>query len=271
MAAIPLIRLSREVRFGVFPANAPPPGPPPRGAANSFAGNPPVFGVMPFVAVTVTVAGPVDPTTGMLVNIKVIDAVVREVAVDLLRAATAAPLATGTLVLALFDQIAARLRAASQAVERVSLALSPYLHVAVVGREKPMVRLTQRFEFSAAHRLHADTLSAAENADVFGRCNNPNGHGHNYELEVTVAGDPGPTGEVMNVHVLQRLVNEQVIDVFDHKHLNLDCPDFRGLNPTVENIARVIHGRLRPHVSPPGRLVSVRVWETPKTMAEYGE
>jgi 6-pyruvoyltetrahydropterin/6-carboxytetrahydropterin synthase len=133
-----------------------------------------------------------------------------------------------------------------------------------------VVRVSLRFEFSAAHRLHAATLSDEENRAIFGRCNNPNGHGHNYELEVTVAGEPDSRGQVVSITDLQRAVNQHVIDVFDHKHLNLDCPEFAektGINPTVENIARVIWTRLHGHV--PGTLARIKVWETPKTVCEY--
>ncbi len=135
-----------------------------------------------------------------------------------------------------------------------------------------MVQLSLRFEFSAAHRLHAEVLSEAENWEVFGRCNNANGHGHNYELEVTVAGPADTrTGQMVSIAELQRVVNERIVDVFDHKHLNMDCADFQKLNPTVENIVQVLYRRLKSHVSTPTRLVSLRLWETPKTMAEYGE
>ena len=108
---------------------------------------------------------------------------------------------------------------------------------------------------------------------MFGRCNNPNGHGHNYEVEVVVAGLPDAhSGVVTPVGALQQAVNAHIIDPFDHKHLNLDCPEFAaqgGLNPTVENIAMVLFRRLAPHVPAPAKLAALRVWETPKTMCEY--
>lgn len=235
-------------------------------------------GLAPFVTIRVTVSGEPDGSTGMLVNIKVIDAVVREAAVEIVRRyAQTMPLALARLARELFAAMTARL--SNQVVEGVQVAVSPYLQVAVQREELPMVRLSQRFEFSAAHRLHSATLSEAENWEVFGRCNNPNGHGHNYELEVIVMGPPDEkTGMVMPVAELQRIVKERVIEVFDHKHLNLDCAEFReagGMNPTVENIARVLYGRLKGAFSEAAKggvkLSGVRVWETPKTMCEYGE
>ena len=132
-----------------------------------------------------------------------------------------------------------------------------------------MVLLTQQFEFSAAHRLHCPQLSAEENRRTFGKCNNPGGHGHNYLLEVTVIGTPDPkTGAVLSLPQFEQTVQERVIDRLDHKHLNADTPEFRDVNPSVENIARVIWGMLERHVGP-ATLHRVRVWETAKTCAEY--
>ena len=134
-----------------------------------------------------------------------------------------------------------------------------------------MIQLSLKFEFSAAHRLHSPQLSETENQELFGRCNNPNGHGHNYELEVTLSGPPDATGRLFPVHQLQKIVNDTIIDRFDHKHLNLDLPDFHdatGLNPTVENIAAVIFQKLAPTIPTPAKLTRIRLWETPKTVAE---
>ena len=135
-----------------------------------------------------------------------------------------------------------------------------------------MVTITQSFEFAAAHRLYVPDLSEEENRRVFGKCTNPNGHGHNYVLEVTLAGEPDPgSGTLVDLPVFEAAVKERVIDRFDHKHLNLDCPEFARLNPTVENITRVIWDLLEDAFGPStaGRLRTVRVWETPKTFAEY--
>ncbi len=132
-----------------------------------------------------------------------------------------------------------------------------------------MVSMTYAFEFSAAHRLYCPDLSEEENRAVFGRCTNPNGHGHNYVVEVTLGGDPdAKTGTIIDLGKCESIVNETVIDRFDHNHLNEDCPEFKTQNPTVENITRVIHEKLKDAFSPV-RLVRVRVYETPKTYAEY--
>ena len=132
-----------------------------------------------------------------------------------------------------------------------------------------MIKVTQSFEFSAAHRLHCEGLSDEENRRLFGKCSNPSGHGHNYVLEVTVEGEPDKdTGRVASLPDLQRTVDECVIHPFDHKNLNMEVTDFRSLNPSVENIARVIWNRLHAELAP-AILSRVRVWETPKTYAEY--
>ena len=132
-----------------------------------------------------------------------------------------------------------------------------------------MVELTQCFEFSASHRLHVAGLSADENRRVFGKCNNPGGHGHNYQVEVTVSGDVSEqTGTVMSLPDFESIVKREVIDRFDHKHLNTDTEDFRSVNPSVENISRRVWELLDGKFAP-ARLHRVRVWETAKTWAEY--
>lgn len=132
-----------------------------------------------------------------------------------------------------------------------------------------MVCVTHSFEFAASHRLYRPDWTVEENLRIFGKCAHANGHGHNYVLEVSLTGPTeGSDGGLSNVAHVQRVVKERVLDTLDHKHLNLDCPDFAALNPTVENIARVIWRRLVNGFEG-CRLVRVRVWETPKTYAEY--
>ena len=202
----------------------------PAGSANGFAGSPALEGIAPFLALAATIAGPIDATTGMLINIKVVDKVLRDHAVDFLRASHYVAHRPVTLALGgLFPQLASRLL--PHGLEALALSPSPFLTFCVHCKEPHMVRTTQRFEFSAAHRLHAAGLSEKENQEVFGRCTNPNGHGHNYELEVILAGEPdAATGQILpgGIPELQQLVNRHIIDVFDHKHLNLDCAEFKA-------------------------------------------
>jgi 6-pyruvoyltetrahydropterin/6-carboxytetrahydropterin synthase len=260
------VKLTREIRFGLHETPAP-------GATNGFAGNPALIDLAPFLMLRATVSGAIDPNTGMLINIKLVDAVLREHAVPMLRRAYYHEKLPATRAVPPLLHLLAE-KFAPHRLESIDLALSPFLTLTATSKEPHMVRLSQRFEFSAAHRLHSDTLSEKENWDIFGRCNNPNGHGHNYELEVTIAGTPGATGEIVAIPELQKIVKERVIDIFDHKHLNLDCSEFKagtGLNPTVENIAQVIFGKLKDAIPHPAKLLHVRVWETPKTVAEFGE
>lgn len=151
----------------------------------------------------------------------------------------------------------------------IELRASPGLRYAIQRESPGMILLTQHFEFSAAHRLHCPQLSDEQNRRPFGKCNNPEGHGHNFLLEVTVAGRPdAATGAVLPLPEFEQIVKERVIDRLDHKHLNADTPEFRDLNPSVENIACIIGGLLADHVSL-AKLHRVRVWQTAKTCAEY--
>ncbi|HXT01878.1 MAG TPA: 6-carboxytetrahydropterin synthase [Elusimicrobiota bacterium] len=129
--------------------------------------------------------------------------------------------------------------------------------------------ITRRLAFSAAHRLQSDELSAAENRRVFGKCNYPNGHGHNYVLEVTIAGPiDATTGMVFNLTDLKEVMTEVVDRDFDHKNLNMDVSEFRTLNPTAENIAAVLWDRLQKRLKP-GLLHEVRLIETENNFVSY--
>jgi len=108
-----------------------------------------------------------------------------------------------------------------------------------------MLRLTRRYQFCASHRLHLDSLSARENQELFGKCNNPYGHGHNYTLHVTVSGQADPaTGMVIGREALDEAVRSDVLPRIDHKDMNEAVPEFAELNPTTENLAQVIGGWL---------------------------
>jgi len=130
------------------------------------------------------------------------------------------------------------------------------------------IELGRRYRFAASHRLHSDALSAEENARVYGKCNNPHGHGHNYVLEISVSGALDPaTGMIVNLADLDGFVEREVIEPFDHKSLNEDVPAFRGKVPTTENVCREIYQRLK-HF-PKARLERVRVEETSNNAFEY--
>jgi 6-pyruvoyltetrahydropterin/6-carboxytetrahydropterin synthase len=140
--------------------------------------------------------------------------------------------------------------------------------------EGNMVFLTRRATFSASHYYWNEGWSEEQNREVFGRCANRNGHGHNYTLEVTVAGEPDPvTGFVVDLKGLKEIMEREVLSAFDHRHLNLEVPEFAvgRMIPTTENIARAAWSRLEPAVNAAGsaRLSAIRVYETPEIFAEY--
>jgi 6-pyruvoyltetrahydropterin/6-carboxytetrahydropterin synthase len=131
------------------------------------------------------------------------------------------------------------------------------------------VAVFRKEHFNAAHRLYNPQWGDEQNADTFGKCSLPHYHGHNYEMEIKVVGEPDPaTGFVMDMKKLSDIVNEKVVERFDHKNLNLDTEDFKQLNPTAENIAIVIYNLLRPHIDK--RLdLYIRLYETPRNFVEY--
>ena len=123
--------------------------------------------------------------------------------------------------------------------------------------------------FNAAHRLYNPEWTNERNDAVFGKCNNPSYHGHNYELVVKITGVPDKdTGYVMDLKILSDLIKAEVIERFDHKNLNLDTMEFKQLNPTAENIAIVIYDLLRPHIALDKDL-QIRLYETPRNFVEY--
>ncbi|GIV61664.1 MAG: 6-carboxy-5,6,7,8-tetrahydropterin synthase [Rhodothermaceae bacterium] len=133
----------------------------------------------------------------------------------------------------------------------------------------PTVYVTRKVHFNAAHRLHNPDRSDAWNQTTFGKCNNPNWHGHNYTLEVTVAGEPDPeTGYVIDLGVLKSILHEKILSKVDHANLNLDVDFMRGIIPSTENFVVAIWNELVDAL-PAGRLVSVRLYETDRNLAEY--
>jgi 6-pyruvoyl-tetrahydropterin synthase len=131
------------------------------------------------------------------------------------------------------------------------------------------VAVIRREHFNAAHRLFKESWTTEKNSEIFGKCSLPHYHGHNYELEIKVTGEIDEvTGFVMDLKLLSDLVNQYVLEKFDHKNLNLDTEEFKNLNPTAENIAVVIFDLLRPHIDKRYDLF-IRLFETPRNFVEY--
>lgn len=220
----------------------------------------------------VTVAGVPDPRTGMVVNIADLKAIVgavleefdhRHLNEDTPYFKDRIP-TTENIVRVLWDLIAPRLPEGA-ALERLRLYELNDLWAEYDGADR--TSFARSYVFSAAHRLHASALSDDENRAVYGKCNNPNGHGHNYTLEVTVDGPvDGPTGMVIDLVELDRTVHE-VLDELDHKHLDREVAGFAGQTSTAENIVVYLWDRLAPRLD--GRLAHLKLWETSKNIFEY--
>ncbi len=133
----------------------------------------------------------------------------------------------------------------------------------------PRVTVTRKLRFNAAHRINNPELSADENALIFGKCNNPNWHGHNYVLEVSVSGEIDPrTGYVVDLGRVRDIANEVIIDQTDHRNFNIDVPYMRGINPTAENIVVAMWRQLQPAVAP-AELVRLRLRETDNNWVDF--
>jgi len=131
------------------------------------------------------------------------------------------------------------------------------------------VTVSRKAHFNAAHRLYRKDWSHERNEEVFGLCNNPNFHGHNYELIVSVKGEIDPeTGYVIDMKVLKDLIKSEVEDALDHKNLNVEVPEFSDLNPTAENIAVVIYNKLKPKLDQALEL-EITLYETPRNFVTY--
>lgn len=132
-----------------------------------------------------------------------------------------------------------------------------------------MVYLTRKEHFCASHRLFNPKFSEKENLEIYGKCAYPNGHGHNYEIEVTIAGDPDKdTGMILDLKKLANIIEAEILTKVDHKHLNFDVDFLKGIIPTAENLAVVFWRILSPKITA-GKLHSIKVYETTNNYAEY--
>lgn len=236
----------------------------------------------------VSVAGAIDPRTGVVVNIKEIDRIVRGRVTDRFN---------GRLINAQADEFRDRPATPEHLTEWIAAALRPHLpgqvslyqvrlmesaqHASIwraaayeesrdSGSEQNMVLSTRSYEFAASHRLHSAHLSDEENRELFGKCNYANGHGHNYVLEVTVTGPvDGTSGRVVCPRQLDEIVHREVVDRYDHRHFNYDIPEFKDLVPSSEVVTKMIWDRLVDVIPAPTRLYSVLVRETARNIFEY--
>lgn len=241
-------------------------------ARGGFAGSPVLTGLGAQHEFEIALAGAPDARTGYVADIKDVDEAASRALAPVVRRAWAGGAGDPGRVLA--DVWAGLAEALPARLAGLRWNLSAYHAVEMNARGRVLVCMS--FDFAAAHRLHNPALSDAENARLYGKCNNPRGHGHNYRFEACVetpAGAGHAGGDVPGA--IARAAEESVLRRFDHTHLNEDTSEFSGaggLNPTVENIAMVIHGLLAPAVAQAGPglvLRRVRVWETDRTSATY--
>lgn len=219
----------------------------------------------------VKVEGKIDPLTGMVVNIKRIDDILKEHIVhvfdqrsinDEVEAFEDRAPSLENLMTFIRDELEGKLPSECTFVG-LRLEEMPTLY----GELDTKMTLTRTYEFAASHRLHSPAMTDEQNQELFGKCNNPAGHGHNYILEVTIEGIPDQrSGMMADLGTLDEVVMAEVVDRYDHKNLNEDLPEFAGRPTTTEIVTQEIFSRLDGRV--PARLHRVRLWETARNMFE---
>ena len=263
-----VIRLNRNVRFAVNPGGADELG------ENAYAGSPPVRGLGAAYELEISCVAPIDPVAQYVIDIKDIDKAVRATVVPAIAAAVRDPAgktAEGVLAAAMPGLNAAL----GGMVDRVTWKLGRFQRVTIMSKSATTVLLRQRFDFAASHRLHVDGLSAEENRRRFGKCNYESGHGHNYQFEPVVAFELASPAR-FTIDDLEKLAAEAILSKFDHRYLNVDCPEFDprrgGVVPSVETMAKVFFellGAALARSGLPATLREMTVAETDRTSATY--
>ena len=240
---------------------------------NSFVSKPAGEGLSIFLELSVEVVGEVEPATGFVVNVADIDREVREFAVpvfaerirqDFRRAQHIGFFAVAELLKSAWNRLTDKFGPAQ--LSKLSLKLNPFRKVVIESRDLEMVYFSEKFEFAAMHKLWNNDFSEEQNLKVFGKCANPAGHGHNYIVEVTIKMPANENG--FHISDFERVVDNELIKLVDHKNLNADVDQFSGTNPTVENIAAFAWNRLVGKFGE-AALHCVTVWETDKTYSSY--
>jgi len=220
--------------------------------------------------VEVTVAGPVDPATGMVTNIQTLKGLLREVLQDVdhknlnldIHYFTAVLPTTENLAQFLWNKLKEKI---PQPLKRIRLYEEEGLWVDFTGT----VQLGRTYHFSSAHRLDSPELSKKENVELYGKCNNPNGHGHNYVLQLILEGKPDSiTGQLTGLESLDQFIREKILDPWDHHYLNEDVSDFQGVITSGENILKVVWNKIHDRI-PTGKLVGLKLGETSHAFFEY--
>ncbi len=263
-----MYKLARQVRFSINPFL-----PGESSGYNSYASRPTGEGLSLFFELCVKLTGAVEPTTGFVTNVLDIDEQVRKYVVPIFSDRIRDDFGGGRhiglleiteLLKSARGQLADKFGAAK--VSELSLALNPFRKVTVDCEDSEMIYFSEKFEFAATHKLWNDDFSDKRNFEVFGKCANPAGHGHNYIAEVTVKKPVNKTE--LCIGDFERVVDEEFIKVVDHKNLNLDVPHFAKTIPSVENIAAFAWEKMVGKFGE-AALHCVTIWETDKTCCSY--
>ncbi|MFC1763191.1 6-carboxytetrahydropterin synthase [Planctomycetota bacterium] len=262
-----MLSLSRNVRFCVDPLG----GDSPTGT-NNYAASPGGQGLCFFLELGVRLRGALDPETGFVVNVTDIDNAVRQAIVPVVtdrvnnRLGRRRPVGVPQLIeLLVLSQRLLQRRFKAATLTQVTLHLTPYRALTLRTEDTLMAYFSERFEFAAMHKLWNDRFSEEKNFEVFGKCANPAGHGHNYVIEVTVK---VTNDQDIDMHGFEKVVYERLINLLDHKSLNVDIEHFKTVNPTMENIAKFSWDRLNGQLEP-ALLHDVTVWESDRTSCSY--
>ena len=260
-------KVTRQVRFSINPFLAED-----SIGSNSYSSRPAGEGFSVFFELGVGVVGKLEPATGFVVNVVDIDRCVREYVVPIFAQQIRENYRQGRHIG--FYEIAELLKKTRQQLAgkfgkvilgELALKLNPFRKVAIDCEDNKMIYFTEKFEFAAMHKLWNEDFTRERNFEVFGKCANPAGHGHNYILEVTVK---TPTGDSFCIGDFEKIVDDKFIKLVDHKNLNADVAELAGINPTVENIAVLawdkLAGKFR-EVS----LHSIIIWENDRTCCTY--
>ncbi len=263
-----MVALTRTVRFSINPDGS-------TGGANGFGGVPAMVGLGRYAEISVRCVGEPDPQTGYLVDIRTVDRAVREACVPIIAYTIVYEPTIEPAKLLPPLLLALRESPLGPVVRSIVWHLTPYYAIEMMTNATETVVVRVCANIAAAHRLHVDELSLEENRAIFGKCNNPNGHGHNYRVETAVAIKQRDEIPPLGVAQIERIVESTIVRRFDHKHLNLDTEEFAngsGCIPSVENMARVFFGLLAPEIADAhtgASLASVTVWETDRTCGTF--
>lgn len=261
-------KLARQVRFSINPFL-----PQDSDGFNSFASKPTGEGLSIFFELCVNLAGEVEPATGFVANVIDIDNNVRKYAVPIFAKRIREDFQQGEhigfpevaeLLRSSWGQLADKFGAAK--LGELSLKLNPFRKAAVDCEDCKMIYFSEKFEFATTHKLWNDDFSEEDNLKIFGKCANPAGHGHNYIVEVTIK--KAAKGKSFCIGDFERIVDENLIKLVDHKNLNVDVPYFTRAIPTVENIATFAWENIVGKFGE-ATLHCVTVWETDRTSCSY--